>query len=183
MPLRTIGFITGTSIERSAPHCYAAVRLPDDDLRWWIGGSVASKKRESKSDRKRTKLEKRRRKLEKKLRKVEALLKALKPSKIPTASARKAKRSVKIAAASRATKQATRPAPKVKRASKTTARKATKSKSSANSEAKSARGPTRARRVPSAMVVASTPRPTTPDAHETVPGAVLPPSNMAPDQT
>ncbi len=67
--------------------------------------AVASKKRKSKVSRKRTKLEKRRRKLEKKLRKVEELLKkALKPSKTPTASARKAKRRGKVASARSAPK-------------------------------------------------------------------------------
>ena len=66
---------------------------------------MASKKRKSKVSRKRTKLEKRRRKLEKKLRKVEELLKkALKPSKTPTAGARKAKRRGKVAVARSAPK-------------------------------------------------------------------------------
>jgi hypothetical protein len=139
--------------------------------------AVASKKRESKSDRKRTKLEKRRRKLEKKLREVEERLKKNpKPSKTATGSAHKAKQRAKSGAARSAPK---RPVQKVKPATKKIARKAKKPKPAANSGSKSAGRPKRARRAPSATGLTGTQEPTA-RYSQTLPAAVLPASNTAP---
>jgi hypothetical protein len=140
---------------------------------------VASKKRESKSDRKRAKLEKRRKKLEKKLREIEERLKETgsKPSKI--APAGKPKRHVESGAARSASKPAKRPLQKVEPAPRKAAKKVKKPAPAAKHRSQSAGRPKRARRVPSASGVPSTPESTARFPHETSPAEVFPQSNTA----
>lgn len=116
---------------------------------------MASKKRESKSDRKRMKLEKKRRKLEKKLREVEARLKKndLKRSEDGELNSKPRANS---GAARSASKQATRLVPKIETAPKKTARKARKPAPAAKRGSKSEGRPKRARSVPPTTGVDST---------------------------